>query len=186
MSKPVGGKVSLSSLLNIIDGVGSQEGRILIMTTNHITRLDEALTRPGRVDKKVELGLADKKMMAELFCLVFKPMKGDIVPADDAQLDVLVGEDEKALEAARKHEADVKRVERLAKGFADKVPELKFSPAKIYAFLLEHRKSSEEAIDHVDQLISKSTGAKSKLLISEVAKPEAQPGVVRDSKSVCL
>jgi ATP-dependent 26S proteasome regulatory subunit len=29
------------------------------MTTNYITRLDEALIRPGRVDKKVELGLAN-------------------------------------------------------------------------------------------------------------------------------
>jgi chaperone BCS1 len=47
--------------LNVIDGVGSQEGRVLIMTTNYIAQLDEALIRLGRVDKKVELGLADKK-----------------------------------------------------------------------------------------------------------------------------
>jgi len=43
MSKSVSRKVSLSALLNVIDGVGSQEGQVLIMTTNHITRLDEAL-----------------------------------------------------------------------------------------------------------------------------------------------
>ncbi len=43
MSKSVSRKVSLSYLLNVINGVGSQEGRILIITTNHITRLDEAL-----------------------------------------------------------------------------------------------------------------------------------------------
>jgi mitochondrial chaperone BCS1 len=41
--KPASGKVFLSAILNAIDGVVSQEGRILIMTTNHITRLDEAL-----------------------------------------------------------------------------------------------------------------------------------------------
>jgi mitochondrial chaperone BCS1 len=156
------------------------------MTTNHIIRLDEVLTQPGRIDKKVELGLADKKITAELFCFVFKPIKGDIVPADNTQSDVLVGEDEKALEAARKYKAEVKRVERLAKGFADKVPELKFSPAKIYSFLLEYRKSPEEAINHMDQLISKSIGIKSKLPISEGITPETQPGVVGDSKSVCL
>ncbi|KAF4628400.1 hypothetical protein G7Y89_g9752 [Cudoniella acicularis] len=73
-SKSASRKVSLSALLNVIDGVGSQEGRILIMTTNHITRLDEALIRPGRMDKKVELRLADYKMTADLFCLVFKPI----------------------------------------------------------------------------------------------------------------
>ena len=40
----------VGTVLNAIDGVGSHEGQILIMTTNHITRLDEALIRPGRVD----------------------------------------------------------------------------------------------------------------------------------------
>lgn len=42
--------ISLSGLLNIIDGVASHEGRVLIMTTNHPEKLDEALIRPGRVD----------------------------------------------------------------------------------------------------------------------------------------
>jgi chaperone BCS1 len=42
------------------------------MTTNYITRLDKALIRPGRVNKKVKLRLADKKMTADLFCHVFK------------------------------------------------------------------------------------------------------------------
>ena len=56
----------------------------MIMTTNHITRLDEALIRPGRVDKKGELGLADQKITADLFCLVFKPVEGDVVLLKDA------------------------------------------------------------------------------------------------------
>jgi chaperone BCS1 len=60
------------------------------MTTNHITRLDEALIRPGRVDKKVKLGLADKKITADLFYLVFMPVKGGVALPEDAQSDVLV------------------------------------------------------------------------------------------------
>ena len=72
-NRSASGKVSLSALLNAIDGVGSQEGRILIMTTNHISRLDDALIRPGRVDKRVELGLADNKMIADLFCFISNP-----------------------------------------------------------------------------------------------------------------
>ena len=51
--------VTLSGLLNVLDGVLSQEGRILIMTTNHIEHLDEALIRLGRSDKKVHFKLAD-------------------------------------------------------------------------------------------------------------------------------
>jgi chaperone BCS1 len=176
MSKSGGGKVSLSYLLNLIDGVGSQEGRILIMTTNHITRLDEALIRPGRVDQKVELGPANNKMTAGLFCLVFKPVQGDVAPAEDTQ----PGNNGNVYEAAENQREEAERVERLAKVFAAKVPELKFSPAEIFEFLLGHRKSPEEAIDDVEQLISKPTSAKLKpLRITEASKPD-------DTQLVCI
>jgi chaperone BCS1 len=169
MTKSVGGKVSLSSLLNIIDGVGSQEGRILIMTTNYITRLDEALIRPGRVDKKVELGLADNKMTADLFCHVFKPVQEDVAPPEDVQS----GDNTKVHEAVVTQWEEAERVEQLAKVFAGNVPELKFSPAEIFSFLLEHKKSPDQAIDNVEQLISKSIEAKSKPpRIVEDTKPE--------------
>ena len=70
--------MSLSYLLNVINSVKSQEGRILIITTNHITRLDKALIRLGRINKKVKLGLANKKIIANIFYLVFKLIKGDV------------------------------------------------------------------------------------------------------------
>ncbi|QSS61743.1 hypothetical protein I7I51_03920, partial [Histoplasma capsulatum] len=70
------GNVSLSALLNALDGVSSQEGRLLIMTTNHIERLDDALIRPGRVDRKVLFQLADKKMSSCLFCGLGRILKG--------------------------------------------------------------------------------------------------------------
>jgi chaperone BCS1 len=54
------------------------------MTTNHIIRLDKALIRPGYVDKKVELGLTNNKIMANLFYLVFKPVEGDVALLEDA------------------------------------------------------------------------------------------------------
>ena len=79
------------------------------------------------VDKKVELGLADKKMTANLFYVVFKPIEGDVALLKNAQLDVLVrsGENRKVDEAARSQGEEVKRVERLAEEFAARVPELK-------------------------------------------------------------
>ena len=70
--------MSLSTLLNVIDSVASQEGQVLIMTTNHITHLDKALIRPSHVDKKVKLKLANKKMTANLFYVVFKLIKGNV------------------------------------------------------------------------------------------------------------
>jgi chaperone BCS1 len=75
--KPLRKMVSLSTLLNVIDGVGSPEGRVLVMTTNHPERLDDALMRPGRVDMKVEFQLTDSKMMTQLFYLVFKRLDCD-------------------------------------------------------------------------------------------------------------
>ncbi len=45
----------LSNLLNALDGVTNNHGRILIMTTNHKEVLDPALLRPGRVDVMVNI-----------------------------------------------------------------------------------------------------------------------------------
>merc|ERR1712164_114900 len=49
-------KLDLSGLLNVLDGVVDCPNRILIMTTNHPEKLDPALIRPGRIDKKLHLG----------------------------------------------------------------------------------------------------------------------------------
>ncbi|CAL4962429.1 unnamed protein product [Urochloa decumbens] len=51
-------KVTLSGLLNMVDGLWSSSGheRILIFTTNHVDRLDPALLRPGRMDKHIYMG----------------------------------------------------------------------------------------------------------------------------------
>ena len=65
------GRVSLSALLNVLDGVDSQDGRVLIMTTNHAECLDVALIRPGRVDMKLKLGYTNQDINARLFCALF-------------------------------------------------------------------------------------------------------------------
>jgi mitochondrial chaperone BCS1 len=65
-------EVSFSGLLNALDGVGAQEGRIVVLTTNHRERLDAALIRPGRIDVEVELSLATAAQLKGLF-LRFHP-----------------------------------------------------------------------------------------------------------------
>lgn len=62
-----GKNVTFSGLLNALDGVRSQEGRILMMTTNHREKLDPALLRPGRADMHVELNMASESQMKGLF-----------------------------------------------------------------------------------------------------------------------
>lgn len=58
--------VTLSGLLNAIDGVTSGEGRILIMTTNSRSSLDPALLRKGRVDLDLEIGYLDSETFARM------------------------------------------------------------------------------------------------------------------------
>lgn len=50
-------QVSLSGLLNFIDGLWSTCGdeRIIVFTTNHKDRLDPALLRPGRMDVHIHM-----------------------------------------------------------------------------------------------------------------------------------
>jgi chaperone BCS1 len=50
-----GGRISLSSLLNALDGVATPHGLISFMTTNVFDTLDEALVRAGRMDRVEEL-----------------------------------------------------------------------------------------------------------------------------------
>jgi mitochondrial chaperone BCS1 len=69
--------LSFSGLLNAIDGIGSQEGRILFMTTNHLEKLNQALIRPGRIDLKVNFGLANKEQVSGMF-LKFFPKEFEI------------------------------------------------------------------------------------------------------------
>ncbi|KAK9119511.1 hypothetical protein Scep_017604 [Stephania cephalantha] len=50
-------KVTLSGLLNFIDGLWSScgEERLVVFTTNYVGKLDPALVRRGRMDKHIEL-----------------------------------------------------------------------------------------------------------------------------------
>ena len=69
--------ISLSGFLNIIDGVASAEGRILVMTTNHIEKLDPAILRPGRVDRIVHFGYANAEVIAGLFKAIFSSVEAE-------------------------------------------------------------------------------------------------------------
>ncbi|TMW57896.1 hypothetical protein Poli38472_013370 [Pythium oligandrum] len=66
-------KLNLAGLLNVLDGVIDCPGRIIIMTTNHPEKLDPALIRPGRVNKKLLLsymGWIQVQQMIEYYSMV--------------------------------------------------------------------------------------------------------------------
>jgi chaperone BCS1 len=59
--------LTLSGLLNGLDGVVAAEERMIFMTTNHLEKLDAALTRPGRVDTLVFVGNVTEEQALKLF-----------------------------------------------------------------------------------------------------------------------
>ena len=63
---PVNG-VTLSGLLNVLDGFFAPAGVLFVMTTNHFEKLDEALLRPGRIDYRLYLGAATAQQKVELY-----------------------------------------------------------------------------------------------------------------------
>ena len=60
-------KLTLSYILNIIDGIRETPGRIMILTSNYYYRLDKALIRPGRIDITLELKNASIKTIEDFY-----------------------------------------------------------------------------------------------------------------------
>jgi chaperone BCS1 len=59
--------ITLSGLLNVLDGFHAPTGVLYVMTTNHVEKLDQALLRPGRIDYKLYLGGASDHQKVELY-----------------------------------------------------------------------------------------------------------------------
>jgi hypothetical protein len=59
--------ITLSSLLNILDGTLELPGRMIIITSNYPEKLDKALIRPGRIDLILELGKTTKNTIKEMY-----------------------------------------------------------------------------------------------------------------------
>jgi len=60
-------ELTLSYLLNIIDGLRETPGRIIIISSNNYDALDSALVRPGRIDYTMKMNNASKNIIEEMF-----------------------------------------------------------------------------------------------------------------------
>lgn len=120
--------ITLSGLLNVLDGVASQEGRIVLMTSNFAERLDRALVRPGRIDKMIYLGNISRRS-AEL---MFKRMYKRDPTNPSAQALEAFGGDE---------------LEKLSLAFGGQVVDNTFTPAQLQGYLLNHRSDPRGAVD---------------------------------------
>jgi chaperone BCS1 len=59
--------VTLSGLLNVLDGFSAPENVLFVMTTNRFEILDRALLRPGRIDYQLYMGTASEEQKMELY-----------------------------------------------------------------------------------------------------------------------
>jgi chaperone BCS1 len=70
-------KLTMDCLLNVLDGVVEPHNRITIMTVNDKSKIvgHEALIRPGRIDKIIEIGYCDSTQIENMFHLFFPNSK---------------------------------------------------------------------------------------------------------------
>lgn len=147
---------TLSGLLNVLDGVGSQEGRIVIMTTNWPDHLDSALVRPGRVDLQVYLGNISRRSAEEMFLRMFSP---DLLTSSSGGSRITTTTktpDHPSSSSSSSASAmtattmtttglDAQELKRLAAEFASHVPDDTFTPSHLQGFFQLHLESAQDA-----------------------------------------
>ncbi|KAL2846819.1 hypothetical protein BJX68DRAFT_256368 [Aspergillus pseudodeflectus] len=163
--------ISLSSLLNILDGAAACKGRILVMTTNHPQKLDPALIRPGRIDMPIAFRHASTSDVQELFLAIYTTLDGDLpMHAASASSSPRRSPVARTRKPARTAGADTcpspsvfgavkhtvfpqESVREWAAKFAAKVPAGQFTPAEIQGYLLMHKAEPERAIAEVEKWV---------------------------------
>lgn len=73
----------VNQILNVIDGIESKDTEIMVLlTTNHLERLNRAMLRPGRLDAVIPVTPPD----AEAAVKLVRKYTGDLLVATDAEL----------------------------------------------------------------------------------------------------
>lgn len=57
---------TMSSMMNLLDGVSTPDGVCFFVTTNNPEDVEQAVTRPGRIDRVVHIGVASERLREEV------------------------------------------------------------------------------------------------------------------------
>ncbi|KAH9996395.1 P-loop containing nucleoside triphosphate hydrolase protein [Russula compacta] len=150
-----GPTLTLSGFLNNLDWIAVAEGRLFFATTNHIERIDPALSRPGRMDVWINFTNATKGQAEGLFKHFF-PSKRSVSPSSS---------EAPSINASRKDPPRFRRkasahttpifeeaeIAKLAKRFADAIPEGEISVASLQGYLLKNKKRPRECVEKVNE-----------------------------------
>ncbi|KAJ7065640.1 hypothetical protein C8F01DRAFT_1366589 [Mycena amicta] len=140
---PPRSQVTLAGLLNVLDSVASEEGRLTFATTNHIEALDPALIRPGRMDLKIKYGLATAEQLEQMFDR-FYPYNPEL--ADDGGPAIGCYYDTASSSPTRLDEAALAS---LGVQFAAAVPAGRYSIAQLQGYLLSWKNDPQTALANV-------------------------------------
>ncbi|KAJ3302569.1 mitochondrial chaperone [Blyttiomyces sp. JEL0837] len=144
--------ITLSGLLNALDGIVAQEKRMVFMTTNNIDALPAALLRPGRVDRRFLFDHADQDVAFKMFVKFRGP---DMDSVDDVFADLdekLKLDGNRFVEALLSSEANLTPNDEVVKEDVSKLDMTTttanngISPALIQGFLMQHRFSTVSEI----------------------------------------
>jgi len=152
--------------LNAIDGVTAPEGRLLFATTNHIERLDPALSRPGRMDVWINFKNATRWQAEGIFKRFF-PCK---TPSSDAVAETAITSANGTVNQVKKKKPvstipllEEEELEKLAKEFASNITEDEVSVAALQGYLLKNKARPRECVGEVAEWIVQERETKEKI-----------------------
>ncbi|KAH9929166.1 P-loop containing nucleoside triphosphate hydrolase protein [Fomitopsis serialis] len=178
------GGISLSGLLNALDGIAAQEGRLLFATTNDYGALDPAICRPGRMDVHIEFHNASKFQAEELFKAfyssrsssvahdedkVISPLAVDVDGSDKPHTEhttPLLEESTSSLRPGIGHAPPIGTTlprsvaQELAKQFRQAIPDREVSVAALQGYLMTYKTRPLDAVRDAPGWVSKVRGEK--------------------------
>ncbi|KAK7960625.1 P-loop containing nucleoside triphosphate hydrolase protein [Apiospora saccharicola] len=153
-----GAGLTLSGLLNVIDGPDSTDGRILIMSSNHPEQLDPALIRPGRVDQKIYLGYISQKCAQTMFFEIYVRFRHAIRETHQMQKEQKGADDDGCPPPPIVDMTD-EELHDHAVAFGARIPPGTFTPAALQVHIFDHEESPCAAVEDLDQLVKELVGA---------------------------
>ncbi|KAF7261103.1 hypothetical protein EG68_01606 [Paragonimus skrjabini miyazakii] len=139
--------LTLSGLLNALDGVTSTDGRIIFMTTNYVDRLDAALIRPGRVDMRVHVDYCDRSQLQRMFSRFYPIADPPSVTPDSSWC----GERGQTASLPISN-VEPRSIHQLALEFTRRLDGVLVSSAQVQGYLLTHKNNPRSAVENVDLL----------------------------------
>jgi chaperone BCS1 len=169
-------RVTLSGLLNAIDGVVAPEGHTLILTTNRPEALDAALVRAGRISVRVAFTNASKKQAEEIFLRMYVDLPSTKFSSEATPTEGSGGD------AGLAETKNPEQLRALAKEFSAMIPDHDFSPADLQDYLLIHKKDPDKAVENLPEWMEETYEDRRRKEGEKEAEREFKRKAVRDQR----